>query len=301
MTKENLEKCIVLIGPSCVGKSLISFELSQKTKMPKVCLDDLMVMVEYEKDGEIGPDISAQKEFSKKLLKKVLADVHLQRNFALPKFEKKTFELIKEIVDLYNQYLTLFGSLEPFYEILEKYQMCMVYSACPIERLTNLNIMSVDVLEKVFELVDEPIIIDSPAPFGWKSEDQEHKLDLEMGDLKQNTSVDFDEINLKMFNILTTAKTVLLCPGEDYDKRNTVKTSIENNILLESLNNYFDHAEIMITTNAMFNQPENKFMQKRSWLNAEESIEREKLKNQSEINNICDQILTMAEEMNQTI
>ena len=49
MNKDDIKKSISLIGPSCVGKSLIAFELSQKTGMPIICIDDLLVMIEYER------------------------------------------------------------------------------------------------------------------------------------------------------------------------------------------------------------------------------------------------------------
>jgi hypothetical protein len=39
-------------------------------------------------------------------------------------------------------------------------------------------------------------------------------------------------------------------------------------------------------------------LQKRSWLDAEESLEKDRLKNRAEIENICDQILMMAEDLN---
>ena len=40
--KEIYENSIILIGPSCVGKTLISKELSARTQMPVFSVDDIL-------------------------------------------------------------------------------------------------------------------------------------------------------------------------------------------------------------------------------------------------------------------
>ena len=173
MTKENLEKSIVLIGPSCVGKSLISSELSKKTNMKHICIDDLLVMIEYEKDGDINSNIEKQKEFAKRLLQHVMQDPKQRKNLIIPKFEQKTFKLIKGILDLYNSYVEVFGNLNQFHDIVEKHQFRIPLASYSTEKLVHLNVLAVDMLNKIFEVIDEPIIIDDPAPFGWIPSKQE--------------------------------------------------------------------------------------------------------------------------------
>ena len=173
MTKENLEKSIVLIGPSCVGKSLISSELSKKTNMKHICIDDLLVMIEYEKDGDINSNIEKQKEFAKRLLQHVMQDPKQRKNLIIPKFEQKTFKLIKGILDLYNSYVEVFGNLNQFHDIVEKHQFRIPLASYSTEKLVHLNVLAVDMLNKIFEVIDEPIIIDAPAPFGWIPSKQE--------------------------------------------------------------------------------------------------------------------------------
>ena len=55
MNKEDIRNSIALIGPSGVGKSLISSELKKRTSMPILCVDDLLVMIDYEKTGYLNP------------------------------------------------------------------------------------------------------------------------------------------------------------------------------------------------------------------------------------------------------
>ena len=297
MNKESLRKSIILIGPSCVGKSLIASEMEQKVQMNHVSLDDLLIMVEYEMEGDISPDIEKQKEFAKRILLQIMQDSKQKKNMAISKFEKKTFELIKDFFDLYNYYVELFGDLKVFYDIIEKHHLRLSYASSPVQKLANINIVAVQLTNKIFEIIDSPILIDAPAPFGWIPTNEELIEELEYGDLKREKKINFNKINREMSKILSSLNTILLVPGEDYNKRNTVRASVENNILLENIEDYYDNAKLIISTNGVFNQPESKFLQKRSWFNGEESIERDKLKNQCEISNICDQILNMINEL----
>ncbi|MBQ8615832.1 MAG: hypothetical protein IJ415_04625, partial [Clostridia bacterium] len=58
-----------------------------------------------------------------------------------------------------------------------------------------------------------------------------------------------------------------------------------------------DFADISITTNGLFNNPTDKHVQRRSWLNPKEALVKEKLKNKGEIANICDEIILRMEEL----
>jgi tRNA A37 N6-isopentenylltransferase MiaA len=56
MNYNNMKKSISLIGPSCVGKSLLAEQLGKKYKMPVINMDDLLAYIQYEMNGLISED-----------------------------------------------------------------------------------------------------------------------------------------------------------------------------------------------------------------------------------------------------
>ena len=65
----------------------------------------------------------------------------------------------------------------------------------------------------------------------------------------------------------------------------------------EYIKNYYANAKIEITTNGVFNNPENKFLRMRTWFDPQASIKKDQLRNKGEISNICDEILARIEEL----
>lgn len=292
MKKEDIRQSISLIGPSSVGKSLISAELSNKTQMPVICIDDLLLMIDYEKNGKLNKSKDVQKLFAKKCIEELRGDPNFEVVLRNPTLRKREIKLLNDMLKLYNFYLKLFGSLKPFYKILDRYQERERWAVLPAETIMNLNIVTTEIILKIFQFVDQPVIFDLPASFGWFATDECSLETLNIGNLKKFGNVDFSEIKIFMESFLNTTQTVVLCPGEDYEKRNAARDSLENKLLIKYMQNYFDNAKIAITTNAVFYNPENKFLQRRSWLDAEESLVKDKLKNKGEIANICDEILS---------
>ena len=68
MRKEHLNNSLFLIGPSCVGKSLLSLELGKRLNMPVVCIDELFMYVEDEIKGFLNHSIKGQNKFIQKCI-----------------------------------------------------------------------------------------------------------------------------------------------------------------------------------------------------------------------------------------
>ena len=297
MTEEDLKKSITLIGPSCVGKSLLSNTLANKLNMNYVSIDDLLEMIEREKEGDLSPDPIKQKLFIKNALEDLCArDPAVNNAMENPKYKRMQIKLIKNVVDVYNHYVNLFGSLKPFYKILEDYQQRMLCAGCPVQRLANLNMVTVEMLAVIMRVVDQPLIFDMPAPFGWFPNDEDSAYNLENGELFFSHQKKVEVSHKIMSQFLEFTQTVLLCPGKDYSKRNSAKDSFENRWLLEHFQNY-ENARLSVSTNGFFNEPTNKHLRQRSWMGVEEYVVSNKLKNKSEIKNICDQIIMGFEDL----
>ena len=99
-----------------------------------------------------------------------------------------------------------------------------------------------------------------------------------------------------MNETLSKSQTVLLLPGLDYEFRNAFKEVNANNLILQHLDNYYC-ADVEISTNGLFNSPDNNYLKQRTWLDAREFLTKEQLKNRGEISNICDQILISLEQL----
>lgn len=299
MTDEDLKNSITLIGPSCVGKSLLASEISKKLNMPYVCIDDLIVMIGYEQSGLLNRNKKTQKRFMNLLVQDVSTDPELSRYLRNPKYREKETQLIKEFVDLYNYYADMFGGLHHFYDLLNAYEQRQNRFNTTIMNVENLKVVSAQIIATILEIAKSPLIFDVPAPFGWQTDDPNLKMSLNVAFGIKSKDINLSDIQMFINSFLNDTKTVLLTPGLDYNERNSTRHSKENNLLLANLDNYYDHAKISITTNGVFNNPSSRHLQRRSWLNPEEAIEKEKLKNKGEVNNVCDQIIGCIEELNE--
>ena len=101
MTKNQLEKSISLIGPACVGKSLISEELSKRLGIPAINFDDLIVVMEYERKGLLGPSKELQDAYFNFCLEDIANDDLMYENVT-PKYLAKEMQLIRDFIDTYN-------------------------------------------------------------------------------------------------------------------------------------------------------------------------------------------------------
>ena len=91
---------------------------------------------------------------------------------------------------------------------------------------------------------------------------------------------------------MTSTQNVLLEPGEDYYIKNPKdQKSINTRLFMKDYSNYYPNADIEVSTNGLFYEPENDFLKQRTWLNVREYLTKKRLKNRGEINNISDQII----------
>ena len=103
-----------------------------------------------------------------------------------------------------------------------------------------------------------------------------------------------------MHKLIDKTHSILLTPGRDYHLRNAAKNSDCNNLILKHLDNYYPNANIEITTNGLFNDPQNKAFNTRMYFDAVYSTVRDQLRNNGVINNMADEIIERIEELTMT-
>ena len=295
MTDEQLQKSIILLGPSCVGKSLLAGELSTRLNIPKINIDDLIAIIELEQNGYLDATAEKQKKYVENTINEILNYPDLRETLIDEKYVETEKRLITNIVDLYNYYHDMLGDFKPFYDIITKHDHVLNHVKYCNESICYLNHVTNELLSIILSIVNQPVIIDPPASFGWQatnSLDFATKLRLKRSILH----LDAEKCEVIMNDILSKSQTVLLVPGLDYKFRNAFKEINANNLILEHLDNYYC-ANIEISTNGLFNSPDNKYLKQRTWLDAREVLVKEQLKNNSEISNICDQVLISLEEL----
>ena len=298
MKKLNLKNSICLIGPSCVGKSLLSVELAKKLNYKHFSIDDLIVIVRSEMNGDIGPTQYHQNEFFKNCIKDIQNDKEFAYLLKDKKYAMKEWSLVNDFINLYNYYRNLLGNFKPLYKIIKKYNLMVGEYRKPEEYINTLALTSAEIMKYALKMIDEPLIIDMPAAVGWKTEDVRISSYLKE-ELEQNSfRIDVEKDKEIIKTILSESTTVFIHPGLDYNKRNSERRSESNQEILYQVEEYSEPAKIEISVNGLFNNPTNPMLQKRSWFDAKEYIIKEKLKNKGEIANICDQILFCREELN---
>jgi len=285
MDKENLQKSYMLIGPSGIGKSLISKELSKKTGLPVFSIDEI---IEYTKDryrlGYPGFFINERKLF--KYYKRVAREYgpHLEKgSFA----DLKQNEMLKELTELFFYYRK---QLDDFKEIKQAYLDYLSQN----ERLSNafsalvdtfiFQRFTVNVFKIIVNKINRPVIFDMPCNFGWIMPDDEiyDKLDL-----------NYQKLNEEMLDILNgIGCSILIEPGQDFQER-TPERSFYFEYLFNNRQNY-SKSDIIISSNNLFFKPSDPAIAKRSYFDAPAQIKREELLNKSELKNICDQILELS-------
>lgn len=295
MKQENLRKCITLIGPSSVGKSLLTTPLAKKLDMPYVSIDDLLVMIDYDMSDYISPDPKKQKQFFKDVIKDLEGDHEIAKQLKDPAMRPHVEALVKDFIKEYNKYIKLLGSLQPYYKIASKHYDMAEATDDPRDGFKNLAITSAEMLDKILKRIDQPIIISSPAPFGWNVDELTIPRRAERYLQKHNKSVDIERCKQVSKRILRDTTTVYLQPGLDYADRNGARRHYGNRIILQDLAAYEDVAKITVSVNGMFYDPKDHALRKREWFNARVNMIQERLKNKPEIKNICEQIIDLRE------
>lgn len=298
MNKDTLSKCIILTGPSSVGKSFISKNLSKKLNYPVVSMDDLLNYIIDEMDGELS--------LSKKKIKRYVIDYYSEFNDDLEEFEQKgrqdlidkQTELLDEYLDEFVKYRKILGQFKKFYPAVNKYLTLQdVETDDPKNIIYWGALVSSEMLEKIIKKINYPIIIDTPAWLGW------HTKKLEMNDeciealSAAGYSLDLKKAKRIIRKVLRTGVTVYLEPGLDYEDRNAAKNSGFNNEILKKVDDYQDEADVMISVNSLFNDSKDESLKNRTYFNAEVNLQQDKIKNNGEISNICDQIIEKYNEI----
>ena len=281
---KNISDSIVLLGPSGVGKSLVASTLSKKVDTPLLDIDDIIAFI----DSELSDTLSMDQDKQKSFIEAEISDLKkLKRDTPLTDEEDKIENsLVYELVDLYNYYHQLLGGFEKFYKPYYDYYKATQKHMSMFDEVYHLNKLTMDILERIYATTDRPYIISPPGSFGWSTN---NPLRYRMR-LLQDTKIE---------PFLKLSKSVLLEPGVDYSLRTPTDDSSVNSILfLRHLDSYHKNADVVISTNSLFSDPNNDFLKQRTWLNVRETMTKRRLKNMGEISSICDQIIAMTKYKN---
>ena len=139
------------------------------------------------------------------------------------------------------------------------------------------------------------------APDGWFSADYQpskHDADILRWVPYDTHFKDMNNLHDEIFRKF--GQKVFLHPGVDYSHRQNQQYT-ENNILLSNLDRFFEYADLCISTNGFFNEPENPVFKKcRYFIDVNGNTLKKELLNKAEIANVCDQILTGLDELKQS-
>ena len=283
MKDMELNDNICLIGPASVGKSFIASKLSSKTGLFAVSIDDIISFVENELYNKLSLNETQLKNFKLKSL------MFAGYNDLSPNMKKQQETLLDEYIEKYKTYIKLFGGLHHFYEPIQEYNEIGSNLLTPSTEFVVLftQRLHLKLLEIALEKISEPIIIDTPAPLGFKPHENPEN-DFVTAD---GYSLSISNIRNKFNLLLNSCGTkVFLTPGIDYKQRNAADDNY-NRFLLENLDNYLDNADIVISVNGMFTSPKETALKSRVWLDAESVSKTKEITNSAEISNICDTIL----------
>lgn len=297
MNSSNLANSIVLLGPSSVGKSLLAENLSNRLNLKLLCLDDLFDVVRLEMNGYLDATPHKQQSYIENCLNELMLDEQFADCFDEPIYVEQEKQLVTRVVDLYNYYHKMLGDFTQFYNDIYFYDNQVCYCSNAVESIACLNNLVINSLAKVFMSVNQPMIIDPPPSLGWLASNhltQSSHSKLMRAPFRFDACQTDESINW----LIAKSQSVLLEPGKDYELRNSAKKSSENNYILNNLDNYAD-ASVIVSTNALFNDPENEYLQQRTWFDAKEHIVKQQLKNKKEIDMLCNQIITNLEELKQ--
>ncbi len=297
------DNSIILVGPSCVGKSLISEELAMRTGMPLLSVDDIIYFLAEMKNNGLKNTPAAIEKYKK-----------LQRRFAFNyqeiKISRNDTEKVALLEESIDKIIEKFQAYDEFLELDRYKQLYEGYCNMMLD-LNNHGISShflvvlsqgftSSILYDIISNLDVPAIIDVSASDGWFSAD--YKPSKHDADVLRWVAYDthFEAMNNLHDEIFRKfGQKVFLHPGVDYSHRQN-KYYEENNILVNNLDRFFEYADLCVSTNGFFNEPENPVFKKcRYFIDVNGNTKKDELLNKAEIANICDQILTGLDELKQ--
>lgn len=288
MSNNAIQKSIVLIGPSSVGKSLISTELSKKLSMPRICIDNLYNFVVSEIENEVFPDEEGIEKYKTAILNAL--EESRKKHGAENDIESIEIEnaLVEEFIDEYKQYIKMFGGLGDFRQVARMIGSGFS-SADEVEYNIMLSKLTYEIIKKILTKIDGPVIIDTPMSFGWGAPKYGLTVNSRIW-LARRFNIEIEKFNEDVRKMLLSLNPVFLMPGEDYDQRNGAAKSQSNTIILDNMDCYMQETGITVSTNGLFTDPSQPILKSRTWFNAEEFVQQGKLRNNGEISSLCDQI-----------
>lgn len=300
MKNEILKNCILLTGPMSVGKSLISSELSKKIKMPTTSIDDIMAFVRDEYEGYIKPDPKSLENFRRNELEQEL-DIQKKKypNKSIQQLTSEITALIDEYIEHYINLKEMVGSFEDFFPIYIKYEKLFksIKSIRPDTLIAIVQDKQADFLRVLATKIKTPTIIDTPAHLGWKLP----KFHFVSTDVEQLSKIGYNEspetIEPRTYEILSKfGPKICLQPGIDYYKRHNIETE-SHFIMTDMIDQYQEYADIEISTNNFFLNPDDDSLKNRKAFDSETNKKHELLKNKTEIENLLNAVIESLEEL----
>lgn len=269
--KANINQSIVLMGPCGVGKSLLSKTLAQKLNYPRIDIDDIIMFASMDANGTLSADPQVQQAFVRQQVDDLL---YFHKNTV--NREQQT-QLVQESVDEYNYYDLLLDGFTRFRQDINDFYRLGCQYPSKAGNIYALNRVTYQILTKILATTDTPLVISLPGTFGWE--------------IPETSSTALQHLQEKMRKLLRLTRNVLLQPGEDYALRCPTGQTNVNTLLVRYPERYEDNADLVVSTNGLFNHPENKFFKQRDPFSVAERATKDQLQNLGEINNICDQIM----------
>lgn len=296
MDNKNIyENSIILIGPSCVGKTLISEELSSRTQMPVFSVDDILFFLAEMRNNGLKNTPMGRARYKK-------LQQHFAYSFKPIKItrhdkEKTTYlnESIDNLIKKYQAYDEYFD-LRRYKKMYENYwETCSTLAETDISNEFAVYIsqaFTTSIMLDIISNLECPAIIDVSAPDGWFSLDYvPNEKDAQI--LKRlGYDFDFEETLAVHHEIFTRfGQKVFLQPGLDYHQRKTTEYE-GNDVLVENLDRFHNYADLMISVNSLFYDTNNPvFKRGRYYIDVDGNQTKNKLLNRSEISSICEQII----------
>ena len=302
MNKKHIyENSIILIGPSCVGKTLISEELSMRTQMPVFSVDDILFFLAEMRNNDLKNTPIGRSRYKR-----------LQQHFAysykpikITRRDKEKTEFLNQSIDkliekyqAYDEYFDL-KQYKRFYESYWELGSALLNADISDEFMVFLSqAYTTSLIQEIIDGLDTPAIIDVSAPDGWSTKN--YKPSDKDQAILHRLGYNFDiqealDTHHKIFS--TFGQKVFLHPGQDYHTRQTSEYS-GNNFLLDNLDKFYDYADLMISVNGLFNNAEDPvFKRGRYYIDVNGNQTKAKLLNKSEVSSICEQILEDLENL----
>lgn len=293
MKNMEIKNHITLTGPASVGKSFIASELSKKTGLPVVSLDELVMMIREEMNGEL----SLSNEISLKKFKMRYL-MYAGYNELSSSMQKELEKSIDAYVEKYKFYCETLGGLEKFYKILQEYDSVCAEIKKPSTEfaVAFTQRLNLKLMESILKNIKFPVILDTPAPAGiepkFKNDDGKYIDFIE----SEGFVIPTKELQGKFFEIMEQAGTIVfLQPGGDYKHRCGANDEF-NELLLKHLENYESKAHKIIVVDNLFENPNDPALKSRQRFDVHSFEKIDAIKNHESITLVCEAIVTAAQK-----